>query len=101
MGGQGCLDWRAQRHLNPPAVIEEATQAYRSEMDSFADFLEAMDDRLDRHELLRSEWHEEYGEFARKNGLPKLSLKQFRKAMVDHGYTETTYAGHKRWKDPS
>jgi putative DNA primase/helicase len=98
---RGCLDWQAQAHLNPPAVIEEATKAYRSEMDYFTDFLEAMDEMVGKDEWLRSEWHEQYVEYARKNGLPKLNAKAFRKQMFEHGYTETAYAGHKRWKSPS
>ena len=98
---RGCIDWQAQHHLNPPAVIDAATKAYRSEMDYFTDFLEAMDEMVGKDEWKRAEWHEEYVEYARKNGMPKLNARAFHKQMVEHGYTETVYSGQNRWKSPS
>ncbi len=35
---RGCLEWQKHR-LNPPAAVQEATQAYRDESDPLRDFL--------------------------------------------------------------
>ncbi len=72
-------------------IVKAATAVYRAEMDTFTDFLEAMDEMIGKDESKRAQWYEEYVEFAKKAGLPKLNTRQFHKAMVEHGYTETVW----------
>ncbi len=66
---QGCIAWYAQGRLNVPKAVNEATQAYKAEMDTTANFLAnecvfGEDERASTKELLEryEAWCVENGE---------------------------------------
>ncbi len=104
---RGCLAWQETGMPTPEAVVE-ATDDYRNEMDSFAEFLEAARVRSASFNdwsptFLRTHYHE----WAKANlevddPQRKLSQRQFRVAMFAHKWVETRDGRNgRKWEPPA
>jgi len=82
---QGCLLWQ-QEGLNSPDDVAQATEEYRTEMDSFAAFFEecCMNDEAGRisNKMLRAK----YDEWCKENGEYALSQRPFSQKLIERGY---------------
>lgn len=92
---RGCLDWQAQG-LTPPAVVQGATHAYRTESDALQNFLE---DRGFRHPnacVSMADLREAYVVYAHKNAEPTvLKRAEFTRRLQAMGF-EKQRCGHDR-----
>ncbi len=94
---RGCLEWQ-QRGLKPPASVTDATAAYRSEMDSFAGFLdERCGIEADAH-VSAGELYSAYRSWAEGVGEKPLSQKWLSIRLAERGFKNVRQTGgRKRW----
>jgi putative DNA primase/helicase len=82
---RGCLEWQRFKELQEPEAVEQATQAYRDEMDDVGRFLHevcfvgAKDTYQVQASLLLKEYHQWCGQNV-------MTGKAFAKALTDKGY---------------
>lgn len=82
---KGCLWWQ-QEGIPKPPEIENATKAYRTEMDSFSSFFDecCIEDPAGRisNKMLRSR----YDEWCKDNGEYAISQRPFSQKLLERGY---------------
>ena len=77
---KGCLDWQEQG-LNPPQVVLDQVNAYKTEMDSIAQFIE-QECSLDADaKYSASKLYEAYRQFCQALGRKPQSTNAFKKAL--------------------
>jgi putative DNA primase/helicase len=93
---QGCLDWQTSG-LQPPEEVMAATAAYRSEMDTFKQWL---DERCEVDanpgsalEVKSSELYQDYTTWAKSNGLHPASVVRFASRLGDRGLNKLRKKG--------
>ena len=82
---RGCLEW-LKNGLGEPDEVKTATRNYRTEMDTFAQFI---DDRciIDPSAKATSKLiHEAYTEWSEINGERKLGIQALGRKLVDQGF---------------
>jgi len=80
----GLREWRGGG-LRPPQRVEEATDAYKGEMDILGDFIEEMCLTGDMHRVSNGMLYGSYSQWAKDNGLMAKSHKWFSRALMDRG----------------
>jgi len=87
---EGCLEWQ-QYGLGEPDQVKQATEAYRTEEDSFGMFIaECLDSGADC-KLSRQELKQAYSEWAHRTGERDLPSRDLYANMRQRGYIEHAY----------
>jgi putative DNA primase/helicase len=98
-GVQGFMAFMAAgKHLNPPDKVKAATQAYREEQDTLAQFF---DDRctLGPNEKAQSALlYKAYEDWCNDNGVRRLGDKEFANQLQAHGYSKKKSDGKMVWR---
>jgi putative DNA primase/helicase len=81
----GCLLWQ-QEGLDPPERVKSATQEYRSEMDTIAQFLDECCNEGNGLSVMAKQLYERYSEWCRENGLNPLNSTNLGREMVSRGF---------------
>ncbi|MGG1254322.1 phage/plasmid primase, P4 family, partial [Brevibacillus agri] len=84
---QGCLKWQAEG-LNPPLVVQEATDKYRSEMDIMANFVSERCDIGSNKETTIAVLYDNYRQWASEAGEYVLSQREFTKRLRERGFDD-------------
>mgnify|MGYP000001417917 CR=1 FL=1 len=85
---EGLVAWHAQG-LNPPKVVLEATEQYRSETDTIGEFI------ADRCYVSPEAWcsagqlYEEYRRWAHENGHDEMTATAFGRRITERGFVRT------------
>ena len=82
---QGHIDWHKRGRLEPPQVVLDATQAYRSEMDTVAHFLEQECILEDGKRAGVTQMNERYEVWCKRNG-EKFDAKDLKTSLKERGY---------------
>ena len=77
---QGCLDWQEQG-LNPPQIVLDQVSAYKTEMDSIAQFVEQECSLEPETKYPASKLYEAYRHFCQAIGRKPQSTNAFKKAL--------------------
>ena len=77
---QGCLDWQEQG-LNPPQIVLEQVSAYKTEMDSIAQFVEQECSLEPETKYPASKLYEAYRHFCQAIGRKPQSTNAFKKSL--------------------
>src|SRR5262249_40023751 len=83
---EGCLAWQIHR-LGEPEEVEEATQAYREEMDPLAAFIADRCVLDERAQASAKALYGAYKDWCEANGEQPLSQKWFGRRLSDRGLT--------------
>jgi P4 family phage/plasmid primase-like protien len=84
---QGCLEWK-QIGLGESQEVETATESYREEMDSLADFIESECVLSDGIQVNATALYGSYINWAKKNQEEPLKRKAFASRMEGRGFTK-------------
>lgn len=95
---RGCLDWRAHG-LNPPAVVTNATNAYKAEMDEVGQFLNDCVQRPAKGTVTKSDMHEAYRHWARDGGAEEVTIGVLGSRLKAHGIEERKSGSQRFWKN--
>ena len=77
---QGCLDWQEQG-LNPPQIVHDQVSAYKTEMDSIAQFVEQECILEPETKYPASKLYEAYRHFCQAIGRKPQSTNAFKRAL--------------------
>ena len=77
---QGCLGWQ-QQGLNPPQVVLDQVSAYKTEMDSIAQFVEQECSLATEAKYPASRLYEDYRHYCQILGRKPQSTNAFKKAL--------------------
>ena len=77
---QGCLEWQ-QQGLNPPQVVLDQVNAYKTEMDSIAQFVEQECDIDPNTKYPAAKLYEAYRHYCQAIGRKPQSTNAFKKAL--------------------
>jgi putative DNA primase/helicase len=96
---EGCINWQ-EHGLAPPQAVQDATQNYRQEMDTLADFLAECCIIAPEASALAADLYKKYCGWAEENGEKKpFSQKVFGTALAERGFESTRTTGGKTlWK---
>jgi putative DNA primase/helicase len=92
---RGCLEWQ-QRGLKPPASVTGATLVYRSEMDTFAGFLEEQCVIEPQASVPASELYSAYRSWAESAGEKPLSQKWLSIRLTERGFKNVRQSGGRK-----
>jgi putative DNA primase/helicase len=92
---RGCLAWQA-RGLTPPATVKNATATYRTEMDTFAGFLETCD-LDDTATVGATELYQSYRAWAEGSGERPVSQRWFGLRLGERGFAKKEVNGRGVW----
>lgn len=93
---KGCLEWQSVG-LAPPAAIKAATDAYRGEMDTLADFIADCCDVAPRARVEVGTLRKAYEAWCEKNGERPLGVTLFGQLLTARGY-EPKRRNNARWR---
>jgi putative DNA primase/helicase len=93
---RGCLAWQA-KGLTPPATVKDATASYRSEMDTFAGFLETCE-LNDTATVGATDLYQSYRAWAEASGERPVSQRWFGLRLADRGFAKRTVKGRTFWR---
>lgn len=82
---QGCLEWQ-QRGLAAPEDVQEATRAYREEMDALAGFLGECCVIGPRYRASAADLYEAYKTYAERNGDDVMKQRWFGLRLGERGF---------------
>ena len=92
---EGCINWQDQG-LNPPQVVQKATQTYRQEMDTLADFLAECCIAAPGTSVLASDLYKAYTRWAEENGEKKpFHQRDFGLILTERGFEGKRSTGGK------
>jgi putative DNA primase/helicase len=96
---EGCINWQ-DHGLAPPQAVQDATQNYRQEMDTLADFMAECCILAPEASALAAELYKAYTAWAEESGEKKpLSQKSFGTALGERGFERGRgIGGKKTWK---
>jgi putative DNA primase/helicase len=100
---RGCADW-LKHGLTIPAAVADASQNYRESMDTFTDFLDWIGDLEDNGLPMNfspQALRDTYNDWARREGLDRLSQRQFRTHMAQHGWYLVKSNNARTWRRPT
>ena len=91
---KGCLDWQEQG-LNPPQVVLDQVRAYKTEMDSIAQFIEQECSLEADTKYSASKLYEAYRHYCQAIGRKPQSTNAFKKALekLPNVYQHRTSSG--------
>ena len=94
---RGCIEWQ-KGGLQPPQVVLEATNEYRSDMDVIGSFLEERTEKVPLNIISCNVVYESYRDWSEKNGHGKLSKNKFGRMLYERGIEKSrTAAGEKAY----
>ena len=94
---EGCLRWQ-DNGLNPPRVVQEATQGYREEMDVLADFLVECCIVAPGISVKAKDLYSAYTQWAEEAGPKKLlSQTELGVALSDRGFPRERRGHGSKW----
>jgi putative DNA primase/helicase len=94
---KGCLEWQEQG-LNPPQIVLEQVSAYKTEMDSIAQFVEQECDIDPDTRYSASKLYEAYRHYCQAIGRKPQSTNAFKKALDKlTGVYQTRTASGMQW----
>jgi len=95
---RGCLDWQTnENRLGEPAVVTQATQAYRHEQDILAEFIEDCCILGRRATVPKSELRRQYEAWCETNSVDPVKPRTFRARLVEHGIGEDRTKTGRHW----
>ena len=94
---QGCLDWQ-QHGLGLPEDVKIANEAYRSEMDTLGDFINARCEIADYASIRSSDLYGAYAEWCNKNGEQPLSQNRLALQLVERGFRKEHTRSGNLWR---
>ncbi len=89
---RGCLEWQ-RMGLAPPETVLNATQAYRSEQDILAVFLEECCEQGPDLKVRASDIYRRYKRWAEHNGETPETQHKFGKRLAERGFTRVISNG--------
>lgn len=92
-GIEGAVEWY-QQGLQPPTIVQVATQEYLDEMDILTEFLDSYYEEDASARLPFKQVYENYQEFCKENGHTPHSRKEFPKLLTRRGYSTFRGTGH-------
>ncbi len=81
---QGHMDWYKRGHLEVPKIVQEATKAYRTEMDTIANFIEERCNKFCDEGATKL--YQAYKTWCEENGEKWEKQKAFGTQLTEHGY---------------
>lgn len=93
---RGCLEWQ-KRGLAPPSSVTGATAAYRSEMDTFASFVDERCEVADEAAVGAGELYRAYRAWAELNGEKPLSQRWFGLRLSERGFRTQRTKRERHW----
>jgi putative DNA primase/helicase len=93
---RGCLAWQA-KGLTPPATVKDATASYRSEMDTFAGFLETCE-LNDTATVGATDLYQSYRAWAEASGERPVSQRWFGLRLGERGFAKKEVKGRTVWR---
>jgi len=94
---RGCLEWNKEG-LGVPDEVRNATEGYRAEMDTFAQFLsDCCLISPNAHEQAGM-LYEEYKEWCERTGERTITQKAFGQRLQERGFTPDKVKGFRCWK---
>ena len=91
-----CIEW--QHHgLVEPKSVQDATEAYREEMDTVARFLDE-ECVFGNDETTSKELNDAYGKWCKEHGEEAVSQKQLGTALKKRDLQNKRVAGQRGWK---
>lgn len=89
---QGCFEWQ-QQGLNPPKVVLEATEEYRTEMDRIQLWLEECCEADSKAITSFADLYASYESWCKEVGEEPLSKRRFGDRLSDKGFEKVTLPG--------
>lgn len=93
---RGCLEWQ-KRGLAPPSSVTGATAAYRSEMDTFASFIDERCEVADEASVGAGELYRAYRAWAESNGEKPLSQRWLGLRLSERDFRTQRTKRERRW----
>ncbi len=93
---RGCLDWQCEG-LNPPQTVQEATQQYRAEMDTFAAFITDRCAEGRNCFVTSAALYKAYRGWCEDTGERPDSQTAVGKRLRERGYSEGKQGGKRGW----
>lgn len=84
-GVRGCLEWQ-QRGLDPPPLVQDATERYRSEMDVIGDFLNECTHTDRKGSVTAKALYASYSQWCEENGESQKSQRRLAAALSERGF---------------
>ncbi len=94
---QGCLKWQ-QQGLGAPQKVQEATGAYRAEMDTLGDFLDECCVLTPRAQVLAGNLYQAYVSWCDENGEHPVSGKRFGMQLDERGFNKDRQGGTGKYR---
>lgn len=94
----GLREWKRLGSLAPPQVVDDATQAYRKDMDVLGAFLEEETHADRRGKISSKELYERYEQWADRRGEEILARNVFGKRLKDRGLESKKDSGYPTWR---
>jgi len=89
---RGCVEWQTCG-LGTPPEVQQATDAYRGEMDTIGEFLSERCVQGDEVKVKVADLYAVYADWCRQNAEAPLPPKGFKDAMKRHGFDKRTSTG--------
>jgi putative DNA primase/helicase len=94
---QGCQEWQ-QLGLKPSQSVSDATKTYRTEMDSFAAFLEEQCSVTEGARAKASDLYQSYRSWAEANGEKPVSQRWFGLRLSERGFVKKSVDGYPHYQ---
>jgi putative DNA primase/helicase len=94
---RGCMDWWEHHDLAEPAAVKEASRAYRQEMDSVADFVDAECIRDANLSETSTALYREYKGWCQSAGEIPQTQKALGTRLGELGFTQGKVGGQRGW----
>lgn len=90
---RGCLLYQAEK-LNPPDIVNQATQEYRHEVDDYGHFIDDYCVLFSNATVRAADFYKAYKKWCEENGSESKSNKKFGGNMVKRFKRENDYRGN-------
>lgn len=94
---QGCLDWQREG-LGTPDEVRQATEAYRSEMDTLAAFLDECCVIAGGAKVAASELYTAYKSWCDQNGEHAENQRGLKQRLIERGYRQERKGTGLKWQ---
>jgi putative DNA primase/helicase len=96
---EGCLRWQRRGHLETPPAVRQASAMYRSEQDTFQEFLRDVCEEADPSaEVTCGELYKAYSDWCQSNAERPLSLPLFGRSLDQRGFQTRRGGGGTRFR---
>lgn len=94
---QGCQEWQ-RLGLKPSQSVSDATKTYRTEMDTFAAFLEEQCSVTEGARAKASDLYQSYRSWAEANGEKPVSQRWFGLRLSERGFVKKSVDGYPHYQ---